>query len=302
MVGRPVLAVTGATGFVGRRFIEGAVSAGYAIRPLRRRLTVDAESDAISIPFDLADPNGIDPALLDGVDAVVHLAAYIPRDQHDSSEAKACFDRNALGTLRLLQAARIAGVPRFVHTVSANAYTLGQDQPNEAAQMLPTGRGAYYLTSKIAQESFAAVAAQGGGPSVTALRLSSVYGASQTSGVILSFLRTLLAGDVLLLANDGRYGTDWVDVDDVVAAIHLVLAGPGPSALNVGSGIRVTLADMATRLADLANANLSLIRREPFDDLHDTGFPALNIDRIRALGYEPTPIRTTLARIVAAHC
>lgn len=295
MVIARTVAMTGGSGFLGQHVVREARRRGHAVRLLGRQ-----KPDGAGVGwalFDLDDQAPLDPAVLAGVDAIVHLAAYIPRDQRDPAEAARCFDRNALGTLRLVIAARAAGVPQFLHTVSANAYAPGIEHPTEAAQMLPWRRGTFYLASKVAQETFAAHAAQGG-PVVAALRLSTVYGPGEAGGVIPSFARTLLAGERLPLFNGGRHATDWVEVSDVVSAIFLILDEEAGGAFNVGSGIRVAVRDVAELIAGQLGTDKALIEPMPIDDPSDPGFPALDIARLRALGFAPAPVAEGLARVL----
>jgi UDP-glucose 4-epimerase len=298
MVEAPLLAVTGATGFLGQHVVRAASERGYRLRFLGR--SAPTEADSAWRHFDLADTAPLDPKALEGVDAVIHLAAYIPRNKKDGSEAETCFHRNALGTLRLMQAAHEAGVPRFIHTVGANAYAPGQDRPDETAQMLPTHRGTFYLMSKVTQEAFATNFGQANGMRVCALRVSTPCGPAQQTGVIASFTRSLIGGELLQLANGGRYGTDWVDADDVAAALFIALEKDEVGPLNVGSGVRTTMAEVADMIARALGVTDARVELLPFDDPFDLGFPALNIDRIRRLGYMPAAMPAVIERCVAA--
>lgn len=295
MVTPPMLAVTGASGFLGMHFVRAANERGYAVREFGRK---PSGEPAAWRAFDLADREPLDPAALAGMTAVVHFAAHIPRDMYDAGEAERCFNRNALGTLRLMDAAQAAGVQRFVHLVGANAYASGVAAPDESAQLLPTHRGTFYLMSKVCQEAFAAHHAVNSGMSVAALRVSTPYSAARGTGPIAGFTRTLLAGEPLRIANGGRYGTDWIEVADVVAAVFIALEKGVTGPLNVGSGIRTTLAELAQRLTQVLAIPAPQIELEPVDRPLDIGFPALNIDRIGTRGFMPANLNDVLARDV----
>ncbi|PCD03932.1 epimerase [Sphingomonas spermidinifaciens] len=109
-----LLAITGGTGFVGKRLIDRALAAGHRIRALTRRTQaaregVDWVSGALDTPEALA-------ALLAGVDAVIHVAGVV------NARDKAGFVAgNVTGTEAVVAAAKAAGTPRFVHVSSLSA-------------------------------------------------------------------------------------------------------------------------------------------------------------------------------------
>lgn len=297
-----VVAVTGASGFIGRHFAERARRAGYRLRLLGRSASVNGDDDAIT--FDLAEPR-LDPSAIRGCTVLIHFAAHIPRDHSDPEEAERCWRINALGTLRLIEAAARSGVRRIVQTTSANAYApvpalLDGRQcrgPDEAAAMFPQSRGVY-LGSKILQEIYAVEACRRAGVSLTTLRLGSVYGAGQTSGAVGNMVGAALAGGAIRVAKNGQFGADLVAVDDVVAAVMLMLAKDVAGPVNVGSGARTTIAALATLLGTLTGA--PIVEDQPAPGADDSGFPALDITRLRSLGHTPTSVERGVAAMVAA--
>jgi nucleoside-diphosphate-sugar epimerase len=108
------IAVTGGSGFIGRRLIRGFLDAGASVRALLR--SPDAwgpMSDRLELKrFDLGTPEAWGEAL-DGTDAVCHAGAFKPPNHRDSAFAAECFRTNALGTLALLESAARAGVRRL---------------------------------------------------------------------------------------------------------------------------------------------------------------------------------------------
>lgn len=108
------IAVTGGTGFVGGRLIDLALDAGLHVRALTRRARPARDgmtwiSGALDTPAALVE-------LASGSDAVVHIAGVI------SAPDRAGFETgNATGTLAMVEAAKTAGVRRFVHISSLAA-------------------------------------------------------------------------------------------------------------------------------------------------------------------------------------
>jgi uncharacterized protein YbjT (DUF2867 family) len=105
-----VIAITGATGTVGRALLSTLLEAGEPVRALvRDPRRLGPYRVRVQLAFsDLGDPHALRHALR-GADTVIHLAATI-RDQ----PPRRVEEVNGLGTLRLLRAAERAGVERFV--------------------------------------------------------------------------------------------------------------------------------------------------------------------------------------------
>lgn len=296
MIQRPLVAVTGSSGFIGRRFVDAARGRGYRVRHLTRRAATGETSDDVR-PFDLLQDK-VDAAALDGCEILVHLAAHIPTDHLDPDEAERCWRANALGTLRLTEAATQAGVRQFIQTTSANAYAAWESVPTETAAMLPRSRG-YYLGSKILQEVYAREVCRLAKLSLATLRLGSVYGPGQSTGAVATLAGAFAAGYPVALQDGGRFGADFVHVDDVVTALMVVAEGTYDEPFNVGSGVRTSILELAQMLALETGVDSTLIQLEPEAVDGDPGFPALSIARIQNLGYSPRNLKVGLASMVA---
>lgn len=108
---RMILAITGGTGFVGSHLIDLAVAEGHRVRALARREQPPREGVAW-IAGDLLSPG----ALLEGVDAVIHVAGVV-----NAPDRAGFVAGNVEGTRTVLAAARAGGVARFVHVSSLAA-------------------------------------------------------------------------------------------------------------------------------------------------------------------------------------
>lgn len=290
-----LLALTGGSGFVGRCFAALARERGYRIRHLGRPQPGTALSDDEFGKLDLEGP-APEAALLSGCDALVHLAAYLPRDYQDPAEAERCWRVNALGSLRLLEAAARAGIRQVIQASSANAYAPTTLPPTEDAPLFPQSRS-YYLGSKIMQEIYAAQYGRSAGLNIATLRLSSVYGPGQISGAVGSMVSAAMRGGPIRIAGSESFGSDLVLVDDVAQALLLAIEGSANGPYNVGSGVRTTIAELAEMLSAITQAP---IRRDPGNEASDWGFPALNIMRMRELGYSPAPLSAGLNAMIAS--
>ncbi|WP_242126719.1 NAD(P)-dependent oxidoreductase [Sphingobium sp. Sx8-8] len=284
------MALTGGSGFIGRHFADGLRRHGYRIRHLARRRPPDGDPQDEWLPFDLgaADDAG---SSLSGCAALIHVAAHIPARHDDPEEASHCLRINALGTLHLADAAARAGVGRIIQTCGANAYAPSMEPPDEQAALFPPSRG-YYLGSKILQEIYALERCKGSGVMLQTMRIASPYGPGQQAGAIAAMARAAMRGGPIQVSGQGLFGADFVHVDDIVQALLLLLEDGQQGAFNVGSGMRTTIAALSGRISALTGAR---VVHEPIDGREeDSGFSALNIDRLRALGYRPMALDSGL--------
>jgi UDP-glucose 4-epimerase len=287
-----LLALTGGSGFIGRRLADHARAAGYRLRRFGRTPSTGDRNECAA--FDLAGPS-LDPELLRGCEVLIHLAAHIPRDHGDADEAERCWRINALGTSRLINSAIRGGVRHIIQTTSANAYAPSMIPPDEAAALFPQSRS-YYLGSKILQEIYAVEACSRAGVRLTTLRLGSVYGAGQTSGAVGAMVSAAMTRGAVRVADAGRFGADLVAVDDIVAAAMLILTKEVSGPVNVGSGVRTTMATLAALIASQTGARI--VKERGRDGPDDFGFPALNIMRLTELGYRPRQIEDGIAAML----
>lgn len=109
-----ILAITGGTGFVGRRLIELALSEGHQLRVLTRRPQPPRDGVTwIEGALDAADALA---ALVAGSDAVIHVAGVVNAPDRAGFEAG-----NVAGTKKMVAAALGKGIDRFVHVSSLAA-------------------------------------------------------------------------------------------------------------------------------------------------------------------------------------
>ena len=165
---KPLVALTGATGFIGRHLLNGLTTRGYRVRVLLRRPTEMPDSCASVLIGDIAKPYNMSEALAD-VDAVIHSAGIprtatgIPEDDYRLFNTEA--------TVRFANAAKRARVKRFLFLSSIRA----QAGPT-AAGVLTDGQEAQptdaYGRSKLEAENGLAET----GLEWAALRLALVYG------------------------------------------------------------------------------------------------------------------------------
>lgn len=298
-----VVAVTGASGFVGQRLVTRLLARGAEVRAVvSGRREIPAFDPRVRVYVWEAREGEQGLSFLEEATSVCHLAAFIPGALGSPAGARECLEVNALGTLALLQEASRCGARRFVHLSSGNAYRT-QDRPVfEGDPLYPSARAPYYLASKLCGEIFASHFGETGALDVCVLRPSAVYGPGMPRvGLVPTFATRLLAGQPIDVTDGDSYKVDLVHVEDVLAAILAALENKASGAFNVGSGSAVTPRGVAEILAEITGANRDLIRTATPVGVPAKGFSPLDVSRARAeLGYSPRDLRAGLADYVAS--
>lgn len=189
------LAITGATGFVGSRLAAIAREAGHPVRALTRGPRA-AEPGMAWVEGALDAPDAL-AALADGADTVVHVAGLINAPDREAFDAV-----NVSGTAHMIDAARAAGVRRFIHISSLAAREPGLSD---------------YGASKARSEQVVAAS----GLDWTILRPPAVYGPGDRE--TFELFRMARRGFVALPPK-GRFSV--IHVDDLASLILTLVAAP----------------------------------------------------------------------------
>lgn len=157
------LAITGATGFLGRHLVLACATRGIPIRLLVRnpsRLNLPAHPAMTLVTGDLDQPEAL-VALLDGTRGAIHAAGTVSYDRRDRNLV---WRTNVEGTQNLLDAARKVGLPRLVH-ISSTAAVGHAPQGKPIDETHPWNLGgmgmAYPESKRRAEEIVLAAAATG---------------------------------------------------------------------------------------------------------------------------------------------
>lgn len=238
--------VTGGAGFIGSHLVDRLLADDYTVTVLDNFTTGRPENLAhvrqnprLALHHvDVTDYAAIRPCFT-GVERVFHLAALadiVPSIQHPVAYHRANVD----GTITVLEAARDAGVQRFVYAASSSCYGIPAHYPTtEAAPIQPMYP--YALTKYLGEHYVLHWAKLYQLPAVS-LRLFNVYGPrSRTSGtygaVFGVFLAQKLAGKPFTVVGDGTQTRDFTFVTDVAAAfVAAADATVSGEVFNVGSG------------------------------------------------------------------
>jgi UDP-glucose 4-epimerase len=288
--------VTGGAGFIGSELVRQLVSAGARVIVIDNLVTGRREnigglppSQVSLVVEDIRNIPSVEPNLR-GVDLVYHLACLGVR--HSIHSPLENHDVNATGTLRLLRAARIAGVPRFVYVSSSEVYGTALHVP--MSERHPTFPMTVYGASKLAGECYARAYYRTYGYPTVVVRPFNTYGPrahheGDSGEVIPKFLLRCMAGQPMVVFGDGTQTRDFTYVTDVAGAILALGAADGLAGetLNIGHGSEITVNELAQAVRTVVgkpDAPVAYQGARPGDTLRlyaDIGYAS------KAIGYEP---------------
>jgi UDP-N-acetylglucosamine 4-epimerase len=304
--------ITGVAGFIASNLAEALLEADQVVVGLDnfatgKRANLDELRETVGrerwarfrfIEGDVASP-GVCRDAAAGVDVILHQAALgsVPRSIEEPLDSNAA---NVTGHLALLEAARRAGIRRFVYASSSSVYgdspTLPKVEDDRGRPLSP------YAVTKLADELYATVYGQLHGMETVGLRYFNVFGPRQDpegayAAVIPKWIAAMIRGDEVRINGSGEISRDFCHVANVVQANLLAATVETPRALNqaynIAGGRRTTLEELFLLLRDrLAARHPRLAGRKPTFGPARPGDVMHSLADIgkarRLLGYEPT--------------
>jgi len=257
--------VTGAAGFIGSTLVDRLLADGHSV------VGVDDLSSGNSAnivgaerhgAFEFAKADIVDADLLGlltdtAPEVVFHLAAQISvsrsvtEPQFDSSV-------NVVGTVRLAEAARKAGVRKIVHTSSGGSI-YGTPPVYPTDEDVPVDPSSPYAASKVCGEVYLNMFRNLYDLDCSHIAPANVYGPRQDphgeAGVVAIFAKALLSGKPTKIFGDGSDTRDYVFVTDVVDAFVRAggEAGSGQR-FNAGTGVETSTRQLHSAVAAAAGA------------------------------------------------
>lgn len=292
--------VTGASGFVGPHTVAALASRGHDVVALRRRRDLPSavlKNCAEVIAGDLRDPI-VQQQAVHNVEAICHLAAYIPENFGNHHEAESCYRTNALGTLELASVAAKEGIKRFIYISTANMYGPSSSPATEADSVFPDKFASYYFVSKLAGEIHLVHACRQSATTAIALRIGSPYGPDEPKKKVVPTLIDLAArGKPLRVAHGGKPTYNFVFVKDVADCVASAVECGPPGIYNISSGEQTTLRELAQAVAATFDDREIEIEVDPWSRSSPTGFPAISIEKARQTwGFAPVALGEGLRR------
>src|SRR6266496_2122193 len=292
--------VTGGAGFIGSHLVEKLLAAGHGVAILddfndfydpqikHANITAFAKDTEI-YHVDLRDVASVRNVFQrQKFDAIAHLAARAgvrPSIQHP----QLYYDTNVTGTLHLLDAARIAGVERFIFASSSSVYGASKTVPFSEDQHL-TQTISPYAATKIAGEFLCSTYSHLYQMRVVAFRYFTVYGPRQRPDLAIhQFTRRIYAGQPIDQFGNGTTRRDYTYIDDVIQGTMAALKYDGPlfDIFNLGESETIQLKDLIGTI-EKALGRKAKINRLP-EQPGDMRLTCADISKARKLlGYNPT--------------
>ena len=287
--------VTGAAGFIGSNIVEELVRRGEAVRALDNLSTgklanIQPYMDRIDfVHADLNDLEALKKAVA-GVDYILHQGA-LPSVPRSVTDPLLSHESNATGTLKLLIAARDAGVKKVVYASSSSVY--GDSPTLPKREEMPTQPQSPYAVNKLAAEEYCKVFTRVYGLPTVSIRYFNVFGprqdpTSQYAAVIPAFIAAIMADKRPIIYGDGLQTRDFTHVQNIVHANLLAChtGGADGEAVNVACGERISLLDLMSEINRVLGTDVQTI----FEDarLGDVKHSLADISKAeRLLGYRP---------------
>ncbi len=261
--------VTGAGGFIGSHLCEALVRGGAKVRALvhyngrgdrgmLEEIPDDIAREIEVVAGDIRDPHHM-LRFCQGQDTIFHLAALIAIPW--SYEAPQNYVMtNVVGTQNLLEAARICGARRMVHTSTSEVYGTARYVPIDEAH--PLQGQSPYSASKIGADKLAESYFLSFQTPVVTLRPFNTYGPRQSArAVIPTIASQLLSGQPELRLGSLDPVRDLLFVRDTARAFVLAgtVEGIAGETVHVGTGVGVTIGELAERMMLLAGRNLPIL-------------------------------------------
>lgn len=279
--------VTGGSGFIGKHLVNALLSLNKKVVILDNGANKAIPLGATLTRADVRDLRQVIEGVK-GADLIFHLAANA-NGTISINNPRLDFETNAVGTFNTLEAARAAGVKRFVYVSSASVYGRPQHFPMDEEH--PTRPFVPYGASKLAGELFCRSFCSAYGLPVVIARPFCIYGPGENPKLALvevtRYLRWHLNRRPIQVVGDmDRKTRDFVYVSDVVEGLLLIAdQADAGEVFNLGSGKEISMRELIEVIGSVTDREPTI--EEIREVTEDTYRLVADISRIKALGYTP---------------
>ena len=291
--------VTGGAGFIGSHFVEKCLALGHSVAvldefndfydPAIKRANIAGFAPDVPVhETDLRDRDAVNRVVLGGgFDTIVHLAARAGV-RPSIKDPKLYIDTNITGTWHLLEAAKQAGIPRFICASSSSVYGVLKTAPFREDMAL-TATISPYAATTLAAEQLCSNYAHLYGMRTINLRFFTVYGPRQRPDLAIhSFTKAIDEGRSINQFGDGSTRRDYTYIDDIQQGMLACLTYEGQlcDVFNLGESQTTTLNDLIATI-ELALGKSAVINKMG-EQPGDVPLTYADISKAKALlGYDP---------------
>jgi UDP-glucuronate 4-epimerase len=292
--------VTGGAGFIGSHLCERLLSEGMRVSiidelndfygPQEKLDNLDRIRHRGAVEFlqaDICETGAVERLLREQeVEAVIHMAARV--GVRPSIEDPLGYERtNVQGTISVLEAARRAGVRRFILASSSSVYGIANQVPfrEDDTANLPISP---YAATKLAAEKICYTYSHLHRLACCCLRFFTVYGPRQRPDLAISkFIGLIDEGKPVPVFGDGSSGRDYTYCEDVVAGIVAALGYDCRyEVFNLGNSHPLRLSELIAAIEGAVGKPASVVRHP--EQPGDVPITYADISKAeRLLGYRP---------------
>ena len=292
--------VTGAGGFIGHHLVTALRAQGHTVRGVDLKHPEYSATDADEFMVaDLRDPASA-AEVMDGVDQVYALAADMGGMGYISSHNAEILHANSLINLNTVEAARRAGVRRYLYTSSACIYpeflqTDADVKPLREQDAYPAQPQDGYGWEKLMAELLCTYYREDHGLDTRIVRFHNIFGPLGTwdggrekapAAMCRKVAMAKLTGEPRVeIWGDGEQTRSFCYIDDTVEGLIRLMASDYPDPLNLGQDRLISINDMARLIAGIAGTEIELVHIDG-----PQGVRGRNSDNTRlreVLGWEP---------------
>ena len=282
--------VTGGAGFIGSNLVDHLVRIDHKVIVLdnfvsgkKANLAHHKKKDVKIIRVDISKSKNLDK-YFKKVDYVFHLAGLaeiIPSIKNP----KKYFNTNVLGTLKVVEAAKRAGVKKLIYAASSSCYGSPKNFPTSEKEKIDI-KHPYGLTKFLGEQLVLKYAANFNMPNIS-FRFFNVYGprlnmSGQYGAVFGNFLKQKKNNKPLTIVGDGKQTRDFIHVDDLINAFIKVAKSRLVNKIyNLGSGKEISI----NKIANLFGGKKTFIPTRPREPKRSLA----NISKIKKdINWKPT--------------
>ncbi len=292
--------VTGGSGAIGSRLVQGLLEAGAAKVTVvdnliaSERWNLPQDRKVRFIKADILDENKMKEVFSQEPSHVFHLAAFFANEKSVKYPENDLLV-NGLGTLRMLKYASASKVKSFVYASSGvSVYGPDVQLPFREKDLSISGFTTPYQITKMLGEHYCSYFFKAYGLPVVRARIFSSFGPGEIPGVyrnvIPNFIMRALDGEELIITGNGQESRDFTYVDDVVRG--LISSGASSEAvgeaINIASGREVEILHLAESIIRLTESESPIqIRQKRKWDAKDRVLASLEKAE-KLIGYKPS--------------
>jgi len=264
------VAVTGATGFLGKQLVRRLAAEHYDVRALVYEKGSSLGEETLGLEVvrgDLLKKETLN-AFLKDVDLVVHLAGVFYPPLEDLMKY------NVMTTANLLEACARHKIRKVIFASSAEVYGKSSEKrpSKETDELHPASL--YSLTKKISEDLFTYYD-DNFGIKYVILRFSTMYGPENNKGAVSAFLDSIGRKNELTIYGDGTQARDFLFVSDAVCGILQAMRKHGfkkSAIFNIGNGELTTIEQLARTIEKLLGRKIQVIYKPEHNDFTQTIF------------------------------